>query len=314
MKFYNRLLTALCCCFILSSHAATELTPEQAAALKPFERISISGRFSAISDAVTLVSRRADARGASAFYITDTNSSGNNGNWRLLVDLYHRDAAQAGAPANRIINGIEELTKQQAIALEPFDTVTLNGLYHNQPDVNSALARAAKAKGAASFYIVRQIDSNSGGGNQRITAFIYKADAKKRVLQSADVIPADSEAGRAALAAGGEKANKVEIPGVASDASFSANSGRFFETRSSKGGRYTVTLADGTRIEELNNATAAQMLPFASIKFSGNYNNITQISHQVAKRAHKKGAKYYHITRQWQGRGDNVTISADLYK
>ncbi|KAB7866493.1 DUF1471 domain-containing protein, partial [Salmonella enterica subsp. enterica serovar Newport] len=26
------------------------------------------------------------------------------------------------------------------------------------------------------------------------------------------------------------------------------------------------------------------------------------------------GAKYYHITRQWQERGNNITISADLYK
>ncbi|PLN21421.1 protein ydgH precursor, partial [Klebsiella pneumoniae] len=24
--------------------------------------------------------------------------------------------------------------------------------------------------------------------------------------------------------------------------------------------------------------------------------------------------KYYHITRQWQERGGNITISADLYK
>ncbi len=45
-----------------------------------------------------------------------------------------------------------------------------------------------------------------------ITAFIYKADAKKRVIQSADAIPRDSDAGRAALAKGGEEAKKVEIP------------------------------------------------------------------------------------------------------
>ncbi|EGZ1377773.1 TPA: DUF1471 domain-containing protein, partial [Escherichia coli] len=24
--------------------------------------------------------------------------------------------------------------------------------------------------------------------------------------------------------------------------------------------------------------------------------------------------KYYHITRQWQERGNNLTVSADLYK
>ena len=73
-------------------------------------------------------------------------------------------------------------------------------------------------------------------------------------------------------------------------------------------------LPDGTKIEELNKATAAQMVPFDSIKFTGNYGNMTEISYQVAKRAAKKGAKYYHITRQWQERGNNLTISADLYK
>ena len=64
------------------------------------------------------------------------------------------------------------------------------------------------------------------GGNQRITAFIYKKDAKKRIVQSPDVIPADSEAGRAALAAGGEAAKKVEI-GVATTASPSSESRSF---------------------------------------------------------------------------------------
>jgi hypothetical protein len=55
------------------------------------------------------------------------------------------------------------------------------------------------------------------------------------------------------------------------------------------------------------------MVPFDSIKFTGNYGNMTEVSYQVAKRAAKKG-RSYHITRQWQERGNNVTISADLYK
>jgi hypothetical protein len=46
-----------------------------------------------------------------------------------------------------------------------------------------------KSERAYSFFIVRQVDANQGG-NQRITAFIYKEDAKKRVLQSPDAIPA----------------------------------------------------------------------------------------------------------------------------
>ena len=56
------------------------------------------------------------------------------------------------------------------------------------------------------------------------------------------------------------------------------------------------------------------MVPFDSIKFTGNYGNMTEVSYQVAKRAAKKGAKNYHITRQRQERGNNVTIRADLYK
>ena len=314
MKLKNTLLaTALLSATALSAHAATELTPEQAEAVKPYDRIVVTGRFNAISDAVTAVSNRADKAGAYAFFVVDTSDLGNSGNWRVTADLYKKDAAKAEVSQNRVINGVTELPKDEAIQLEPFDTVTVQGFYRSQPEVNSAITKAAKAKGAASFYIVRQVDANDGG-NQRITAYIYKADAKKRVLQSPDAIPADSEAGRAALAKGGEEAKKVEIPGVATSAAPSAEVGRFFETQSSKGGRYTVTLPDGTKIEEVNKITAAQMVPFDNVQFTGNYGNMTEISYQVAKRAAKKGAKYYHITRQWQERGNNITISADLYR
>ena len=314
MKLKNSLLaSALLATTALSAHAATELTPEQAAALKPYDRVEVTGRFNAIGDAVQAVSRKADKEGAASFYVVDTSDFGSGGNLRVTADFYKENAPQADAPKNRIINGIMELPKDQAVELEPFDTVTVQGFYRSQPEVNDAITKAAKAKGAASFFIVRQVDANQGG-NQRITAYIYKADAKKRVLQSPDVIPADSEAGRAALAKGGEEAKKVEIPGVATTATPSADVGRFFETQTTKGGRYTVTLPDGTKIEELNKATAAQMVPFDSVKFTGNYGNMTEVSYQVAKRAAKKGAKYYHITRQWQERGNNVTISADLYK
>ncbi len=300
MKLKNTLLaSALLSATAFSVNAATELTPEQAAAVKPFDRVVVTGRFNAIGEAVKAVSRRADKEGAASFYVVDTSDFGNSGNWRVVADLYKADAEKAEETSNRVINGVVELPKDQAVLIEPFDTVTVQGFYRSQPEVNDAITKAAKAKGAYSFYIVRQIDANQGG-NQRITAFIYKKDAKKRIVQSPDVIPADSEAGRAALAAGGEAAKKVEIPGVA--------------TTASKGGRYTVTLPDGTKVEELNKATAAMMVPFDSIKFSGNYGNMTEVSYQVAKRAAKKGAKYYHITRQWQERGNNLTVSADLYK
>ena len=310
---YTLLASALFSVTTLSAQAATELTPEQAAAVKPYDRIVITGRFNAIGEAVDAVSRRADKMGAASFYILDTNDAGNSGNWRVVADVYHENAPKAEETKNRIINGVMELPKDQAIALEPYDTVTVQGFYRSQPEVNDAITKAAKAKGAASFYIVRQVDANQGG-NQRITAYIYKADAKKRVLQSPDAIPADSDAGRAALAKGGEEAKKVEIPGVATSAAPSADVGRFFETQESKGGRYTVTLPDGKEIQEVNKITAAQMVPFDSVQFTGHYSSMTEISYQVAKRAAKKGAKYYHITRQWEEKGGNLTISADLYK
>ncbi|HCC1376234.1 TPA: DUF1471 domain-containing protein, partial [Salmonella enterica subsp. enterica serovar Choleraesuis] len=209
MKLKNTLLaSALLSAAAFSVHAATELTPEQAAALKPYDRIVITGRFNAIGDAVSAVSRRADKEGAASFYVVDTSEFGNSGNWRVVADVYKADAPKADAPKNRVINGIVELPKDQAVQLEPYDTVTVQGFYRSQPEVNDAITKAAKQKSAYAFYIVRQIDANQGG-NQRITAFIYKQDAKKRIVQSPDAIPADSEAGRAALAQGGEAAKKV---------------------------------------------------------------------------------------------------------
>ncbi|TDT59806.1 DUF1471 family protein YdgH [Kosakonia oryzendophytica] len=310
---YTLLASALLSATALSANAATELTPEQAAAVKPYDRVVIIGRFNSIGDVVKAVSDRADKDGAASFYVVDSADYGNSGNQRVTADLYKADAAKAENPAFRVINGVVELPKDKAVELEPYDTVTVQGFYRTQPEVNDAITKAAKEKGAASFYIVRQVDTNQGG-NQMITAFIYKADAKKRVIQSADAIPRDSDAGRAALAKGGEEAKKVEIPGVASDATPGLGVGRFFETQSTSGGRYTVTLPDGTKIEELNKITAAQMVPFDSIKFTGNYGNMSEVSYQVAKRAAQKGAKYYHITREWSERGNNMTISADLYK
>ena len=59
-----------------------------------------------------------------------------------------------------MINGVVELPKDQAIELEPYDTVTVQGFYRSQPEVNDAITKAAKQKGAYSFYIVRQVDAN----------------------------------------------------------------------------------------------------------------------------------------------------------
>lgn len=317
MKLKNTLLaSALLTLTTLSAQAAQELTPEKAASLKPFERINITGRYNAINDAVAAVNRRADAIGASAFYVVNISDANNSGNWRVTADVYHSDAEPASTETHyRVFNGVKELPKPEANLLEPYDTVSVSGFYRSQPEINDAISKAAKHKNADSFFIVRQVNTNQGG-NQFVTAFVYKADAAKRVVQSPDAIPADSEAGKAALAAGGVAATKVEIPGVASSESPSRSVGRYFETQSSTGKRYTVTMPDGTQVQEVNQITAAQMVPFDSVTFTGHFNSTTAVSTEVARRAAKKGAKYYHITRQWQQNqsGSNLTISADLFK
>lgn len=192
MKLKNTLLaSALLSATAFSVNAATELTPEQAAAVKPFDRVVITGRFNAIGEAVKAVSRRADKEGAASFYVVDTSDFGNSGNWRVVADLYKADAEKAEETSNRVINGVVELPKDQAVLIEPFDTVTVQGFYRSQPEVNDAITKAAKAKGAYSFYIVRQIDANQGG-NQRITAFIYKKmlrNVSSRARMSSRQIP-----------------------------------------------------------------------------------------------------------------------------
>jgi len=316
MKLKNTILaSALLSLTALSAHAAQELTPEKAAALKPFDRITINGRFNALYEASDAVSKRADALGAASYYIQGINdTNGNGGNWNVTADLYRADAPAAPKNKDRIINGVRELTKSEAFTLEPYDTVSASGFFRSQPDVNDAITRAAKEKGAASFFIVRQIDTNSGG-NQMITAYIYKSDAPKRQVQSPDLIPADSEAGKAALAAGGAAAKNVEIPGVASNESPSKNVGRFYETQSSTGKRYTVTTPDGKSVQEVNAITAAQMQPYDSVTFTGHFSTPTEVSEEVGRRAIAKGAKYYHVTRQGSSQnGGNLTVSADLFK
>ncbi|MBP2197830.1 DUF1471 family protein YdgH [Pantoea cypripedii] len=317
MKLKNTILAStLLSLLAANAFAAQELTPEKAAALKPFQRINITGRFNAIGDAADAVSKRADELGAASYYIQGINdSNGNSGNWRVTADLYHADAPEASKQTEYLsYNGVKALPKAEAYRLEPFDTVSVSGFFPSQPDVNDAISKAAKEKGAASFFIVRQIDANNGG-NQYVTAYVYKADAKERKVQSPNLIPADSEAGKAALAAGGAAAKNVEIPGVASSETPTSKVGRFFETQTSTGERYTVTLADGKKIQEVNAITAAQMQPFDSVTFTGHFGSPTEVSEEVAKRAGDKGAKYYHVTRQWQNQsGGNLTVSADLFK
>ncbi|WP_034950938.1 DUF1471 family protein YdgH [Erwinia oleae] len=317
MKLKNTLLaSALLSLTSLSAFAAQELAPEKAASLKPFDRIAVSGRFNAINEASSAVSKRADEAGAAYYYIQNINDiNGNGGNWRVVADLYHADAPTVSTKnRDRVINGVRELTKEEAYKLEPYDTVSISGFYRSQPDVNEAITKAAKKKDAASFFIIRQFDAN-GGGNQYITAYIYKSDAPERKTQSPDLIPADSQAGKAALATGGAAAAKVQIPGVASSETPSNKVGRFYETQSSSGERYTVKTPNGKSVQEVSAVTAAQMQPFDSVTFTGHFGSPTEVSEAVGRAAIAKGAKYYHVTRQWSNQsGGNLTVSADLFR
>ncbi len=76
-----------------------------------------------------------------------------------------------------------------------------------------------------------------------------------------------------------------------------------------------MKLANGQSIQEVNAITAAQMQPFDTVTFTGHFGTPTEISEEVAKRAADKGAKFYHVTRQWQNQsGGNLTVTADLFK
>lgn len=149
MKLKNTILAStLLSLLAANAFAAKELTPEQAAGLKPFERININGRFNAIGDATSAVSRAADEKGADSFYVQGINdTNGNGGNWRVTADLYKADAAKASTDTQyRVINGVKELPKAEAYRLEPFDTVSVSGFFSSQPAVNDAISRAAQKK------------------------------------------------------------------------------------------------------------------------------------------------------------------------
>lgn len=310
------LASALTIIYLIPADAAQELSAEKADSLKPFKRITLNGHFNSLIDASQAVSAEADKQGAAAFYVKGLNDvNSNGGNAIVIADLYAKDAQKASLQAvtsNYV--GVKELPKSQAYRLEPFDTVSVSGYYPSQPAVIEAIAKAARAKNAAAFFIVRQIEANNGG-NQFITAYVYKADAKQRQVQDPQLIPADSEAGKAALAAGGSKAKQVEIPGVASSASADPKVGRFFETQSSTNKRYTVQLPNGKKVQELSGLTAAQMTPFTTITLTDHFGTPVEVTEAVGRMAADKGAKYFHITRQWQNQsGGNLTVSAELFK
>lgn len=327
------------------SFAAQQLTEEQANSMQSFKSITIRGAFYTDSDYLMAMSKAADNEGAASFYITTTNISPSNDTLRIVyAKLYKSDAPKAVEQAEslRKFEGVYEYPKSKAIRLEPFNIVRIRGYFPTDYDINQAIAKEASAKGAYGFYI----DSRSEiGSNLQIAAYLFKKDAPERKLQPEDAIPYDSEAGQLALAKGGDAAMQVEKPGYYSPSAFNekyyadkfnnkvidkttttTTTGKVatssntettstVATEPQRVTRYTVTLPDGRKIQELNDATAAKMVAFDTLKFRGYYVTDQEISYQAGKRAIEAGAKYYHIARvAHDTKGPNITVFVDLYR
>ncbi|SCC18765.1 YdgH/BhsA/McbA-like domain containing protein [Gilliamella intestini] len=328
-----------------SSFAAQQLTEQQAKDLQSFKSITIRGAFYTDSDYVLAMSKAADKEGAASFFITTTNISPSNDTLRIVyAKLYKADAPKAEEQVENLrkFEGIYEYPKSKAIRLEPFNIVRIRGYFPNEYDINQAVAKEASSKGAYAYYI----DSRSElGSNIQVAAYLFKKDAPERKLQPEDAIPYDSEAGQQALAKGGDAAMQVEKPGYYSPSAFNEkfyadkfnNKVKVIDQPSNKPetsiststtkseatpvsepqhvNRYTVTLPDGRKIQELNDATAAKMVAFDTIKFRGYYVTDQEISYQAGKRAIDAGAKYYHIARiAHDSNGPNITVFVDLYR
>lgn len=335
------------------SYAAQELSPQKADELESFKEISVKGQYFNESDYSRAISKAADKEGASYFYITSTTMAPRNESLRIVhAKLYKANAPEITKKQDnfRQFAGIYEYPKPTAIRLEPYDIIRLRGYFPTQYELNNTVAKEAASKQAYAFYIDRIADI--GRGNQQITAYLFKKDAIERKIQPDNAIPYDSEAGQQALAQGGEAAMQVERPGFYSSSAFNeqfyvdkfknsdikevkassatkteqaneseqATTGNVTEQSTTsiipkQSSRYTVTLPNGAKIEELNDATAAKMVPFDTIKFKGYYVTAQEISYNAGKKAADKGAKYYHISRIAQDpRGPNKTIYVDLYR
>ncbi|OCG03255.1 hypothetical protein A9G12_07830 [Gilliamella sp. wkB112] len=344
MSLKKTLIAATVAVVPMCSFAAQQLNEEQANSLQPFKEISVRGAFYTDSDYVMAMSKAADKEGAASFFITTTNISPSNDTLRIVyARLYKADAPKIEEKEEKLrqFEGVYEYPKNKAIRLEPFDIVRIRGYFPSEHNVDQAIAKEASAKGAYGYYIDNRSEI---GSNLLVTAYLFKKDAPERKLQPENAIPYDSEAGQQALAQGGEAAMQVERPGYYSPSAFNekfyaekfnnkvidktttnannATSATTSESATSavavepqRVNRYTVTLSDGRKIQELNDATAAKMVAFDTIKFRGYYVTDQEISYQAGKRAIDNGAKYYHIARIAQDtNGPNITVFVDLYR
>ena len=254
----------------------------------------------------------------------------------------------------RQFQGVYEYSKNKAIRLEPFDIVRVRGYFPTEYDINQTIAKEAANKGAYAFYIDRRSELGSNlqitaylfkkdaveRKLQPENAIPYDSEAGQQALaQGGEAAMQVERPGYYSPSSFNEQfytekfGNKVidksnvatETKAVAEKATASAPvvaeaaaptaTAEIRTPEAQRQSRYTVTLSDGRQIQELNDGTAAKMVPFETIKFRGYYVTDQEISYNAGKRAIDKGAKYYHIARIAQDTsGPNVTVFVDLYR
>ncbi|MDF7667710.1 DUF1471 domain-containing protein [Orbaceae bacterium ESL0727] len=292
---------------------------------------------------------------ASFYITTTNISPSNDTLRIVYANLYKANAPEVTekAVSLRKFEGVYEYPRKTALRLEPFDIVRIRGYFPTETDVNQAIAKEAAAKGAYAFFIDHRADI--GSNLQLTAYLFKKDAAERKLqpdnaipYDSEAGQQALAQGGEAAMQverpgyyspssfneqfyaekfnnkvidkpATAENTAKTAVTPTADAAPVTATAGATTKAAANvpeqRSTRYTVTIADGRKIEELNDATAAKMVPFDTVKFRGYYVTDQEISYNAGKRAIEKGAKYYHIARISQDTsGPNVTVFVDLYR
>ncbi|WP_392564086.1 DUF1471 domain-containing protein [Orbus wheelerorum] len=250
---------------------------------EPFDIVRLRGYFPTQVALNNAVAKEASSRGAYAFFIDRLVQVNNSGNQQVTAYIFKKDAPE------------RKLQPDNAI---PYDS--------------EAGQQALAQGGEAAMQVERPGYYSSSSFNEQFYADKFNNKSVKDVETTTDT-------NLAAAVKSGETAQNMTANTDAESKTAIAATAPVVSAKPSivpqKSSRYTVTLPNGTKIEELNDATAAKMVPFDSIKFRGYYVTAQEISFNAGKKAAEKGAKYYHISRIAQdSKGPNKTIYVDLYR
>lgn len=246
--------------------------------------ISIRGYFPTPLSLKNEVAKKTKAEQAAGFYIYKISEQGSGAD--VTVYLFAENAPQIAAM----------MAKDQI----PLDS-------QQAPTVKTAMTK----DGVKVVYLDKDaipLDSEQAN-KQNLTSEIKKENQTRLPAQAVNEVAPENVATAAQVAKPAESAVNSVQEIAATKSSEAAPEIKIIEPK-----RYTVTLPDGERIQELNDATALKMTPFKSVKIRGYYSTPTQISKEAAKKASENGAKYYHISRVAQdAKGPNKTVYIDLY-